>query len=461
MGIAKGLSDVAHPKDDTNFSRRLLLGGGAAAVGVGLAGVGGGTASAAPSELSSRASTRASVRSAVAFLQGVTDAYRSSGRRLAQSYMDGSGLEDTGFIYDNALTICALLASGDVSRARAIGDALLWAQGHDKDYSDGRLRQAYHVKTLDEGATADFGWQYGLIGTAVGDMAWSGIALAQLARRVPRGEYLDGALRIGRWINHNTRSTTGLGGYTFGATAGLEEHKSTEHNIDVYGFFRLLARLTGDDRWSSRAQHAWKFVEAVWNSDDGFFWTGSDDGVAINKNQKQLPLDVQTWFWLSIGKGKYAECLDWASTNLRTTDTPLRINSALKGNQTFTGAAFASGTVRTDVTARVGGTEDWRPLPDDGGVWFEGTGQLALALRKRDRSGDLAASDALLATLRSSQATLGADQTFGGKRIEGGIQAATSPIDTGFGFAYHPHLHTAATSWYVMAATGFNPYRFS
>src|SRR4029079_15489600 len=107
--------------------------------------------------------------------------------------------------------------------------------------------------------------------------------------------------------------------------------------------------------------------------------------------------------------------------------------------------------------ARVGGTEDWRPLPDHSGVWSEGTAQLALSLRKRDRSGDLAASDALLAPLRSSQAALGTDQTYCGKRIEGGIQAATSPIDTGFGFAYHPHLHTAATSWYGMGATGFTP----
>ena len=164
---------------------------------------------------------------------------------------------------------------------------------------------------------------------------------------------------------------------------------------------------------------------------------------------------------MSVGKGKYAECLDWARTNLRSTDTPLRINSALTGRQTFTGAVFGSGTITTDITARVGGTDDWRPLPDDGGVWFEGTGQLALALRKRDRTGDLARSDALLATLRTSQAELGLDQTFGGHRIDGGIQAASSPIDTGFGFAYHPHLHTAATSWYVMAATGFNPYTFS
>ncbi|GAA3613217.1 hypothetical protein [Microlunatus ginsengisoli] len=453
---------MTNPNDDTNFSRRLLLGGSAAAVGVGLVGLGGQPAVAAPAAASAKAGQRASVRAAVSFLRGVTDAYRDSGPRLAQSYMDASGLNDIGFIYDNALTTCALLAAGDLSRARAIGDALLWAQSHDADFSDGRLRQAYHADSLGyPDGPAHFGYEFGLVGTAVGDMSWTGIALAQLARRVPRGDYLAGAVRIGQWIVDNTYSTTGLGGYTFGETAGLEDHKSTEHNIDVYGFFRLLARLTGDGRWNGRAQHALKFIEAVWNSDDGFFWTGSDDGAAINKNPLQLPLDVQTWFWLSVGRGKYAKSLDWAATNLRSTDTPLRTNSALTGHDTFTGAVFASGTVRTDVKARVGGTEDWRPFPNDGGVWFEGTGQLALALRKRDRNGDLAASDALLATLRDSQEKLGDGQTFGGKRIEGGIQAATSPIDTGFGFAYHPHLHTAATSWYVMAATGFNPYSFS
>ncbi|HET9648042.1 MAG TPA: hypothetical protein VFP34_07400 [Microlunatus sp.] len=450
---------------ETNFSRRLLLGGSAAAIGVGLAGATVGQAAAAPAgEKISTAAQRGSVRKAISFLQGVTDAYRDSGARLVQSYMDNSGLQDIGFIYDNALTINALIAGGDLRRARAIGDALLYAQSHDADFTDGRLRQAYHAdpeRFVNADGTAHFGYEFGLVGTAVGDMSWSGIALAQLARRVPRSDYLDGALRIGHWIVDNTRSTTGLGGYTFGETEGLVDHKSTEHNIDVYGFFRLLARLTGDQRWNGRARHALEFIEAVWNEDDGFFWTGSDDGAAINKNPLQLPLDVQTWFWLSVGKGAYAECLDWASTNLRTTDTALRVNSNLTGNDTFTGAAFGSGTLRTDPKARVGGTEEWRPFPDDGGVWFEGTGQLALALRKRDRNGDLAASDALLATLKSSQEKLGAGQTFGGKRIEGGIQAASSAIDTGFGFAYNPHLHTAATSWYVMAATGFNPYRFS
>lgn len=456
---------MGYSDDDSNFGRRLLLGGGAAALGAGLVGLGGQAAVAAPAESGgaaySGAGRRASVRAAISFLQGVTDAYRSSEMRLAQSYMDDSGLKDTAFIYDNALTALALIGAGDLARARAIADALLYAQSHDEKFTDGRLRQAYHADTfVNADKTAHFGWEYGLTGTAVGDMSWSGIALAQLARRVPGGAYLDGALRIGQWIVEHTHSTTGLGGYTFGETAGLEGHKSAEHNIDVYAFFRLLARLTGDKRWNARARHALEFVESVWNDDGGFFWTGSDDGSVLNKNPKQLPLDVQTWFWLAVGRSRYATCLDWAASNLSSADTPLRINSTLKGNDSFTGAAFASGTFRTDVNGRVGG-KDWNPLPNAGGVWFEGTGQLALALRKRDRSGDLAASDRLLATLQSAQQKLGAGQTFGGKRIDGGIQAASSPIDTGFDFAYHPHLHTAATSWYVFAATGFNPYRFS
>ena len=118
--------------NDTNFSRRLLLGGSAAAIGVGLVGAGASSASAAPTAASTAQSRRSSVRSAVSFLRGVTDAYCDSGFRLAQSYMDHSGLNDIGFIYDNALTICALVAAGDLSHARAIGDGLLYAQNHDE-----------------------------------------------------------------------------------------------------------------------------------------------------------------------------------------------------------------------------------------------------------------------------------------------------------------------------------------
>lgn len=443
----------------TPFSRRSLLGTGAAlGVGVPLAGLGA-TSALADDGSNHSSGASSSIRAAVGFLQKATDAYRSSGMRLAQSYHDGSGLNDIGFIYDNALTSMALLAVGDVARARAIGDALIYAQNHDVDFKDFRLRQAYHVNHfVNANGTAAFGWEFGLVGTAVGDMAWSAIALAQLAKKTRRAKYKEAATRIGQWIYDRTYSTTGLGGYTFGETAGLEGHKSSEHNIDVYALYRLLASLTGDDVWRERARHAWDFLEAVWNAEDGFFWTGSDNGADINKKATELPLDVQTWSWLAARSRKYAKALDWAAGNCATTDTPLRRNSALEGNYNVSGVAFGSGSFLTDTDANIGG-HAWNPKPDDAAVWFEGTSQLALALRDRNTKGDKEAATALLAEVRSAQQNLGAGQTFGGKSAPGGIVAASSPMDTGFRFGYFPNRHIGATSWYVFAGIRFNPYR--
>lgn len=448
----------------TGVRRRTLLGAGAAlGVTAPLAGAGALRADADQGRPGPGGRQTASIQAALSFLGGVTDAYRTQGPRLVQSYQDDSGLTDIAFVYDNALTIIALLAGGDVRHARAIGDALLYAQSHDDTFTDSRLRQAYHADTfvVSDGTRelAHSGYEFGLVGTAVGDMAWSGIALAHLARRTGSRAHLDGTLAIGRWIQETTYSTTGLGGYTFGATAGLEEHKSTEHNVDVYAYFRLLAQLTGDPRWSTRAEHAWAFVEAVWNAEGRFFWTGSDDGATVNTAATQLPLDVQPWSWLAARRRAYADALDWARTNLATTDTPLRANSALTGNQTLHGVAFASGSLTTDTDLRIGG-QDYNPKPDDGAVWCEGTGQVAVALRDRGRPEDAELAADLLGQLRVAQRTLGQGQTFGGARVEGGIVAASSPMDTGFGFGYYPNLHVAATSWYVFAATRTNPYRF-
>ena len=202
------------------LSRRAALGGAAA------------LSAAAPFALSTPPAAAAPLttgrpsaesRAATKFVQRVVDAYRTSGFRLAQSYQDDSGLTDIAFTYDNALAIIALLAAGDKARARAIGDALLYAMAHDETFTDHRLRQAYHADSfVNPNGTAHFGWEFGLTGTAVGDMSWAGIALAQLAWATARPEYLQGAVRIGTWIQTNAHSTSGLKGYTFGETAGLE-----------------------------------------------------------------------------------------------------------------------------------------------------------------------------------------------------------------------------------------------
>ena len=36
--------------------------------------------------------------------------------------------------------------------------------------------------------------------------------------------------------------------------------------------------------------------------------------------------------------------------------------------------------------------------------------------------------------------------------------AASSRMHTGFGFGYYPNLHVGATSWFVFAGSGVNPY---
>ena len=449
------------PTTRRGVSRRLVIGGGAA--GLGLAGA------SLPALAQPASATvprghgspdRSSLVAAANFLAGVADGYRTSGARLVQSYQDDSGLTDIGFSYDNALTVIALLAAGDVRRARAIGDALRYAQTHDPEFSDGRLRQAYHVDQFTDAAgRVRPGAEFGLVGTAVGDMAWVGLAFAQLARRTRERTYHDGLLAVGNWIYTNAYSTTGLGGYTFGATAGLEAHKSTEHNIDVYALFRLIAGLTGDRVWLSRSDHAGAFVRAVWNPDGKYFWTGSDDGSTINKAPLQLPEDVQTWSFLAGHAKAYADSIDWAAGNLATTDTPLRVNSALTGNTAVSGVAFASGSLLTDTSQPIGG-QSYNPKPDSNAVWFEGTAHLALALAERNRSGDRERAAALLADIRIAQAQLGQDQTFASRRVRGGIVAASSPMDTGFGFSYLPNLHTGATSWYVMSGSGNNPYLF-
>ena len=105
-------------------------------------------------------------------------------------------LKNTAFVYDNALALLAFLASGTedgISRARLIGDALVYALDHDRFFTDGRLRNAYqggdlilppgwepHAKRntvripgwWDEGSKRWYEDRYA-VSTHTGNMAWA------------------------------------------------------------------------------------------------------------------------------------------------------------------------------------------------------------------------------------------------------------------------------------------------
>jgi hypothetical protein len=415
-------------------------------------------------------------RRAYTFLNAAMDAYPAAGPlRLTQSYSDQAGLFSTAFTYDNALAILAYLAddrSASLARARALGDALLFAQTGDPGHADGRLRQAYNVGpyTFYDGSRqpdgfvradgkANVGVQFGFTGTAVGDMAWAGIALAWLARRTRSARYRAGAVRIGEWIATFARSDQPLGGYRFGVDGGNQPlpMSSTEHNIDVTAFFGLLATLTGDRCWHSRRDHAAGFVARMFEPSRRFFWTGTNDGKTINRIP--VPEDTQTWSYLALGSRRYAASVDWAVRNLRAVDDATRRNTTVPAGLTFDGVTFSSASLLANEDAPIA---EFQPKPDRNGVWFEGTAHVASALRERCAPGDRRLADRLLASIERAQDTLGTGQTVGGRAVpvRAGVVSASSPLDTGFGYGYYPYRHVGATAWYLLAVAGTNPYRF-
>ena len=420
----------------------------------------------------------AGVAKSYTFLHTMMDAYaQGQTLRLIQSYSDQMQLLSTSFVYDNAVVINALLERGDpadLQRALLLGKTLLYAQQNDS-IGDGRVRQAYFVNQPDTNgvfalpALAPFFF----IGSSTGDMSWVGMALAHLFARSGEQQFLNGAIRLGQWIVNNTFSTSGAGGFTAGVDSNNTPltYKSTEHNIDAVALFTMLAQLTGNSSWATQAQHARSFVQAMFNTTSGFFWTGTlTDGVTIHT--RAIPEDVNTWSFLALQDQEYSGSVDWAKTNLAVTDTPQNFNNSVAGNKvrisgiTYTNFAQHPPIVNNDFAP----SDPFSTPPNPSSVWLEGTAHVAATLIARNRLaeldlpgfiGDRNTASCLLLNILGAQATQGAGQTCANQPIPPGtgVLAASSELNTGFGFSYKPFLHIGATGWFAIAAQAGNPFQ--
>lgn len=345
---------------------------------------------------------------------------KGSTTRLVQSF-DGGPLRSfkAAVTYDDALFIDALLvegSSGDVARSEVVGNAFLYLQAYDKA-KDGRLRAAYGPKPLRNRGDIKV---YDNTSDA-GNMAWVGQALVQLYAKTSNASFLNGALAIANWLQTNTYDTRGHGGYTGGYTARGKkiEWKSTEHNIDIYAFFTMLAAESGESEWTTNATWAQGFVASMWDSGDGRFYVGTgNDGVTPNKSFK--PEDVNSWSYLAFQNPDWTAAPSWDVTNLAVT----------KGG--FRGVSFCSG--------------------DRSGVWFEGTAHLAAALELRNESGDRSQAQTYLGDIEHAQTN--------GPNGDGlGIIAASkNGLSDCDGDKYFASLHVGATAWYILAAGAANPF---
>lgn len=417
-----------------------------------------------------------SINKAFAFQDMMMDAYATGDTvRLAQSYSDG-GLLSTSFTYDNAVSIHAYLLRGThdaLDRAEVLGNGLIYAQANNFPFNDGRFGQAYFVNTptADGAYITPAAFPFYFYTSAVGDQAWAGMALAQLYRRTGQNKYLTAALKVANWIVANTYNTLGPGGYSFGTNINQFNQsvpstngKSTEHNVDTYAFFSMLAELTHGGKasngasWTSLAQHALTFVLAMYNASSGFFYTGTL-GDQITINTYPIPEDCQSWSYMALLDNHYKQTIDWALANLETTDTASAPNSSLTGDQKITGLNFDTASFAPIL-----------PGCDPNAVWLEGTSHTVAALVARSIAGrdslpalfkDLQTAIALLNQVETAQSELGAGQTVNGVTIPlgEGLVASTSVMDTGFFYTYGPSKHIGATGWYLIAAQGGNPFQ--
>ena len=412
--------DPATSRYRFGLSRRSALLGGIGA----LAGVTQLT-SAGPAQAATEPAA-SSVTNALAFLASKFGQYGAgSALRVPQSYTGGyfAGIEFvSSFAYDDALVILAWLASGttaDIQRASVLGDTLIYAQTHDP-LADGRTRASYQpdsftnlTGSLDIGSPA----------ANTGNQAWVGMALARLYEVTGQSRYLSAALRLADWIQTNCYDVTRAPhGYTGGQDGNNATYtfKATEHNIDTGAFFTMLASLSGNSVWSTRAAVAFSFVSAMRNADTGYLYTGTNpDGVTTNP--APVPEDIQTWAYLATGNTLYSPAVTWVSTALSA------------NNAGISGCSYSTA--------------------DTSKVWLEGTAHLALALKARGSAADLTRYASLLASIEKAQA-LAPDGD--GKGI---VAASGDGLITGFGDTYYASLHTGATAFYIMAAKGYNPFR--
>ncbi len=369
-------------------------------------------------------------------------------------------ITNVAWIYDNALAMLAFMGRGSLSdweRVATLADSFVYVQEHDHyPFNDHRLRDAYRSGDVVEPETGTAllpgWWDYQTsawledsrtVGSSAGNLSWVMLALLEYYESIVEGkyhlkmkntggssDYLNAAWNLGSWIVENCYSEEGYGGYT-GGLGGWEPDqevfnwKSTEHNLDIYVAFSRLAQWTDDTSyWNEKALHALSFVESMWNSDDGHFWTGTkQEGGGEVINQAPIPLDIQPWAILALeGYEPYMNAMEWAREHCWVEAHPCPYLPVLRGFDYDT---------------------------DLDGVWFEGSCQMATADKKLK---NWAYAETYLDEIRKAQIQA---HNNNGKGI---VAACHESVSTGFGWSYPNRLHIGATAWFIFAEDCFNPY---
>lgn len=201
---------------------------------------------------------------------------------LVMSFEGDKDLANWSFTYDLALLIQAYTYFADFGRAKKILD--FFARHAKRE--NGWFLNAYYA---DDGGPAEF-----IIHS--GPNLWVGLAIMQYTRGSNDQSYLGLAESIARTIIN--LQNTGVDGGIRGGPA--VEWYSTEHNLDAYAFFNMLAKVTGKKIYSQAAQRLIDWLV-------GHTYDRQDLPVKRGKGDSTIATDTYAWSIAAIGPRKLRE----------------------------------------------------------------------------------------------------------------------------------------------------------
>lgn len=216
--------------------------------------------------------------SALKQMYGWLQSHQNFKTGLVASYEGDEKLKDIAFTYDQALAAQAFLVFGHPENAAAILNFFeTEASG-----SEGGFFNAYDA--VDGRATEKT--------VNTGPNAWIGITALQYERRASvKGKYLPLARRIGDWILGFQDAEGGLSG------GPSVEWYSTEHNLDVYAFFSMLAEETREDRYRLARDRSLEWIKK-------YAYSATQGRINRGKGDSTIATDTFSWAVAAIGPAR-------------------------------------------------------------------------------------------------------------------------------------------------------------
>ncbi len=205
--------------------------------------------------------------------------HQNSRTGLVSSFEGDKEIANWSFTYDLALLVQAYTQFLDFDRAKRILDFF----AHDAQRENGWFLNAYYS---DDGAAAEFVMHSG-------PNLWVGLAIMQYLQGTKDKSYVPLAESIASTIIDLQNKDVG-GGVRGGPTV---EWYSTEHNLDAYAFFNMLAKVTQKTIYAQAAAKAINWiVQNTYDRQDLAFKRGKGDST--------IATDTYAWGIAAIGPQK-------------------------------------------------------------------------------------------------------------------------------------------------------------